>query len=458
MNPPLEIEKWIHELLDGTIADETLTKLQAVMLQDPKARQLYYDLLCTDQMLADLHGVSEPAEETPVSAPPASITPEATPRRRWFRMAAAAILLFGAVGFIWKISHPFAAALAPSAGAYFTINGSESTAVRLTPDQRLDVAGGQVTVSINRSSEIQLEGPAGITLVDSRATVALRYGRAGFTTLSDSPGLEILAAGAKIQPETSHFNIRMNGGLACQISVASGKVRVDRQDGTPVVTLLANDTLECSQPSSGGGPSSPTTSSGTLVFDDDFSEPEGTPLNGKAADVGGPWQVVDELLPTTVGHNRLDTSNGFKILRANFAPHATRNSRPITDLTFLTTPPLRIWDKRTRLEGVEKITLKAADGTPLCTALATAADEHRWKIRNEITGKETAATEVYVFGKRSMKLRCDPTAGLITLYAEGYPIAELPFQSDKVPASIAVENQEGGDVALTHISVRVIEP
>ncbi|BCU78225.1 hypothetical protein [Luteolibacter sp. LG18] len=453
MNPSRETEKWIHELLDGSITAEIQAKLQEVLLEDPKARRLYYDLLCTDQMLVDLHGTpgraAAPEEASADKTVP--FTPAAPPRRHRIWQAAAAALVLCAAGLVWKISRPYPVALSSSPGSHFTIDGSDSTAVRLKPGQRLDVTDGQVTVRFSSSSEASLTAPAGMTLADADGTVIVRHGQAGFITTSDNSGLRVMAAGAIIQPAVSHFTVQFSGPHTCLISVASGQVQVDRQDGKGMTILQANETLDSRD-------STTPAATGTLVFEDDFSDPAGTPLDGKPADTGGPWKVIGELLPTKVGNGRLDTSEGFKNIRADFAPAATRNTRHVTELTALTVPPARMWDKRERLGGIEGITLKATDGTSLCTAFATAGDGHRWKLRNDITGQESAATGITVFEERSIVLRCDPIAGRISFHADGHQLTELPFQSDKTPASLAIDNLDGGDIAVKRISVRIVNP
>ena len=53
MNRDEETESLIHELLDGTIAKEDVARLEKALLEDPEARQAYFALMSTDQMLMD---------------------------------------------------------------------------------------------------------------------------------------------------------------------------------------------------------------------------------------------------------------------------------------------------------------------------------------------------------------------------------------------------------------------
>lgn len=61
---------------------------------------------------------------------------------------------------------------------------------------------------------------------------------------------------------------------------------------------------------------SPTVGHGAVVFFDDFSEAPGTAIDGKSADVGGPWSEPNGA--TVSGDGTLDTTGAGRVAFANF--------------------------------------------------------------------------------------------------------------------------------------------
>jgi hypothetical protein len=195
-----------------------------------------------------------------------------------------------------------------------------------------------------------------------------------------------------------------------------------------------------------------------VIFDDDFSEAEGTVLAGKQPDTGKPWKVVEQQGVMTTGGGRLDTSGGFRHLGAIFTDLPEGGGRQVLVATFTTTPPIVMADKKTRRSGIERITLMDGHGKRLCSVMALARENHCWRLRDDVAGKESSLTRLSALETHDLTLRYDPAAGRITLHAgtnaQGETLAELTMEAKTIPVSLELWNDYGGDFALSRLTVR----
>jgi len=270
-------------------------------------------------------------------------------------------------------------------------------------------------------------------------------------------------AGATVRHVGTSFGIRALDDGSCDVHVLGGSVEIERP-GLETVVLAAGESASWRD----GGPTRRAAAERMafrqlppveqVIFEDDFSEPMGTVLAGKQPDTGKPWKVVEQQGVMTAGAGRLDTSGGFRHLGAVFAEPSATEGRQVWVATFTTTPPAVMADKKSRRSGIERITLKDADGKRLCSVIALARENHCWRLRDDIAGKESSLTRLSALEVHDVTLRYDPTAGKITLHAgtnaQGETLAELAIEAKAVPVTLELWNDYGGDFALSRLTVR----
>ncbi|MBB5351928.1 hypothetical protein HNR46_002167 [Haloferula luteola] len=455
-----ELEILIHELLDGTIDRENFAHLKAALLASPEARQLYYDLTCTDQLLVERFSAPKPAAHRRWSEKRSQGHPWA------LSLAAAAIillLLFGTM-MLTKIPPPDVH-LTASADARFTIDGQPTTEFTLHPDQRLSVKSGMIAARINSATELFLESPAEIVLLDPEGTFELISGRGWVDIKSSAPDFKAVVAGASIRHLGTRYGIVSGPGGTGEVHVAQGKVDVRLGESTPTV-LVDGEAAHWTRK----GPVEPLQASiasfqqalpsETTLFSDDFNEAEGTPLSGKRPDVGSPWMVLREKIPTYIGDGTLDTSGGYRRLSAPFRRQPTANGKQVFLITLSTTQPQRISDKESRLGGSESIRVWDDRGTALFSLVALAKESHQWRLQDGDAGSVSDLLDLSALAPHQLTLCFDPSSKSLTLHEgaspQGRRLARLDTTRGVSPVSLTVENDDGGDLALTRIFARSV--
>jgi ferric-dicitrate binding protein FerR (iron transport regulator) len=469
MTPEDGTEELIHALLDGSIGKEDLAHLEQVLLKDPEARQHYFALMSTDQMLVDNYELPDHlAMHTQLVAGPQAERARRT--RSWWiwGSTAAAVLLALLTALPLLIQRePPPVTVSGSADSYFLIDGVTVNEGHWMKNQRLEVRDGVVVAQLGPDVTACIDGPASIFLEENGLDLDLRRGRVFFRVNAGAPKFKVRAAGATVRHVGTEFGVRVAEGGSCEVHVSSGVVEVDRGPEKGKWTLKPGDAA--SWLNRGNTRLDPVTVTDfrkdlpgeMVVFEDDFSDPAETPLKGKKPDTGQPWEVAAEKVPTVVGGGKLDTSGGARILEAPFLPETTPNHRQVVLMSFSTRQPSWIWDKQTRLGGIEKIALKAADGTVICSVQARASEGHRWRLRDEGRGLESELTGISALQDNELTLRYDALAGKITLHAgtstQSEMIAEVPASMRAMPDSLVIWNDDGGDLALKRISVKVVD-
>lgn len=466
MNEPNEAERLIQELLEGTIGKESFTRLEEILLNDADARRDYFALMATDQMLVDNY---EMPDHLAMQASLIAAQPPQRPRAFrawvWGSGIAAALLMLAVSWFMLFRSPPPSVTVAGSADSYFLIDGVTVNEATWGKGQKLEVRDGVVVVRLSADTEACIDGPAQLVLMENGQDLDLRRGKVFFRVGPDAPKFKVRVAGATVRHIGTEFGIRAAEGGSCEVHVISGKVEIDRaaagkwalkageaaswlNRGTTRLAALDVAEFRRALPAE------------TVVFEDDFSEPKDTLLAGKKPDVGQPWVVQMEKSPTLVGSGKLDTSGGGRNLKAPFYPPPVADHRQVVLMSFSTRQPAWIWDKQTRLGGIEKIALQTSDGRVICSVQARAGEGHRWRLRDEGSGRESELTGVSAFQENELTLRYDALGGKITLHAgtstQAEMIAEVPASIRAVPDSLVIWNDDGGDLALNRLSVRTV--
>ena len=97
----------------------------------------------------------------------------------------------------------------------------------------------------------------------------------------------------------------------------------------------------------------------------------------------------------------------------------------------------------------------------ICSVQARASEGHRWRLRDEGRGLESELTGISALQENELTLRYDALAGKITLHSgtstQSALIAEVPASRRAMPASLVIWNDDGGDLALKRISVKIVD-
>lgn len=469
MKPDDGTEDLIHALLDGSIGKDDFARLEKVLMEDPEARRHYFALMSTDQMLIDNYEMPDHLAVHSQLAAGVGIEPARRTRGWWVWGGTAAAILIAMLTALPLLlrREPPPVSVSGSADSYFLIDGVTVNEGNWAKKQRLEVRDGVVVAQLGPDITACIDGPASVILEENGRDLDLRRGRVYFRVGPGAPKFKVLAAGATIRHIGTEFGVRAAEGGSCEVHVTSGIVEVDRGHQKGKWTLKAGDSA--SWLNRGNTRLDPVTVTDfrkdlpgeTMAFEDDFSESPDTLLKGKKPDTGMPWDVKSEKQPTVVGGGKLDTSGGARILEAPFLPEGTPNHRQVVLMSFSTRQPSWIWDKQTRLGGIEKIALKAADDTLICSVQARASEGHRWRLRDEGRGLESDLTGISALQESELTLRYDALAGKITLHSgtstQSELIAEVPASMRAMPASLVIWNDDGGDLALKRISVKVVD-
>ncbi|MDB6077580.1 MAG: hypothetical protein JWO82_1327 [Akkermansiaceae bacterium] len=465
-----EAELLIQELLEGSISKENFERIEQLLLSDRELRRDYFALMCTDQMLVDTFDMPAPmaVKDHPPEAAGVSLFPVKKKSHKWaWITSAAAVLLLSATSVFMLYPRPVPrVTVVGSADSYFLINGVTVNEAVLEKGQRLDVLDGVVEVRINDATQACIDGPAQVTLADNGQDLDLRRGKVFFSVGDHARSFQVRVAGATVGHSGTEFGIRASEGGSCEVHVVAGSVDIDRgnsqgkwnlKSGEAVSWLNRGNTRVAALDVAEFRKALPDE---TTVFEDDFSEPKGTPLAGKKPDIGMAWQVQKERAPSTAGGGRLDTSGGSRNLLGPFLKEPFPDNRQVVLMSFSTRQPSWIWDKQTRLGGIEKIALQTSDGRVICSVQARASEGHRWRLRDEATGIESDLTGISAFQESELTLRYDALGGKITLHAgtstQAEIIAEVPASIRAVPTSLVIWNDDGGDLAINRLSVRTV--
>jgi ferric-dicitrate binding protein FerR (iron transport regulator) len=460
MMRPSETLRLTHELIDGSIGKEDFARLQETLLEDPAARRDYYALLCTDQMLVDTYEMPD------YLAAHAKVIPQPAVRRKKVgkvMLALAAVLVAGIfTAFVIQMNTP-RVTVSASADSHFLLDGMSIDTKFWKRGQVLDVHDGVVVAQLNPSAEATIDGDASLRLTSNDGDLELRRGRTFFRAATDGPEFEVKVAGATVRHVGTDFGIHALDESSCDIHVLGGSVEIKRP-GSDKLVLSGGESASWRD----GGPTQRTTTRHPefrqalpveqVIFDDDFNEAPGTLLEGKSPDVGKPWVIHEQQGIITTGGGRLDTSGGFRHLGAIFAEPTAGEGRQVILMSFATTPPAVLEDKKTRRSGIERITLTDANGKRICSVIALAREEHRWRLRDDTGGKESGLTRLSALESHDLTLRYDPAAGKISLHAgsnvRGETLAEITTETNAIPVSLELWNDYGGDFAITRLTVR----
>lgn len=461
-----ELNRLLNRLIEGTISRQDFARVQDLMRRDPAVRKEYYDLLGVDLMLAERYEVPDYISVHAKTAEDHWVV-KRSHRRLFVRgaWAAAAVLMLSLGAMFLFDGTRSAATLSASVDSNYLVNGEARTATTLEKDELLEVKSGVVSMAVGPYVEACVEGPARVKLLARKGKLELQAGKIFLQISPGGRGFEVHTPAGIIRNIGTKFGVEVLPDGTVETHVTSGIVEIERMPGEARQRVHA-------------GSGATWRSTGNIVthrnegehfvqslpwdetiFQDDFSESEGTRLDGKKPDIGHPWEVEMERNPSTVSQGRLDTSKGPRTLRAKFRDGQPAVGRRVYMATFSTHVPINIWDKAAYLDAAERISFNAKGNGHLFSLVARKSRGHHWQLKNERSGEHSIGTRVSALEPRLLTLTYDTGTGQVNLYdgpgTRGIFIDQLKVEPGVLVDSLTISNAEGGDVSIDDLTIKV---
>jgi hypothetical protein len=474
-----EVNRLLNRLIDGSISQEDFARIQGVMRVSPEVREEYYDLIGLDQMLSESYEVP-----THISVQAKAMDDHWVVSRSKHKVikvavwaAAACVMLSLGSFYLFRDKGP-AGTMKPSSDCRFAVNGTEidvatmkqGEVLALKKDEWLEVKQGFLSLKIGPNVDVCVEGPAQLSLTDQEGELNLKDGSVFLDIMPGGKGFEVHTPAGILRDIGTKFGVHVAGD-SVETHVTDGTVRIDRGNGGSEGEVRAGEmaawtgkagSIRRGLSISGGRHFVEVLPGDETIFDDDFGDPDGTVLDKKMPDIGLAWATLMEINPSTIVKGVLDTSKGPRSLLARFKDGVSTDKRKLYVVNFSTRVPGNIWDKAGYPDAAERITfLRSRNGGPLFSLVARKSRDHHWQIKNEEDGVHSIGSRISALQPYDLTLTYDSATGEVRLY-EGTStrgtLIDTPF---KVGAghsldSILISNDEGGDVALENLKVRML--
>jgi len=459
----------IDRALEGTLSPEELRALQDRLKTDPGLRQTYYATLATDQLLDERFGKDARMEKAIRQGRTGWTALDRSPRAVALSFAAAFVLLATILtGLYFLKSRDSPVSFVSTPESHILIDGVPGSSAILNPGQKLSIRQGTVSIKLNPGATAIVTAPAIIRLRDKQGNVDLLSGAAYFEVRAERSNQRIAvhAADRVVRDIGTDFGVVALSPHEGEAYVFSGRVSVS--DGEKQVMLDAGNAASWSdQPGVTGIPLhgknflTALPDSATLLADD-FSEPDGTPIDGKATDTGSPWKVFsgEPLTPSTlVSRGTYDSSYGSRELRADFRydpPIAGKSNVYVGDFHLL--PPTNTKPFAEEADGSARIIFRGVDGAPLLVLSKAIADDNLWRIVDEVTGTASPLLSGTPSRKVALRLVYDSRSGKATLRTVPASSPETAVSLTLRPGlrfrSLSIMNSDGGDLALDSLKIK----
>ncbi|GAA5116284.1 hypothetical protein JIN84_19255 [Luteolibacter yonseiensis] len=468
MNPKLE--RLLNRWLEGDLTPPEEAAVQRLLVEDPEARRVYYELLMVDKMLnetqetvsSSLGMMNSLADNLATSSPKIRLFPA-----RIVAIAALVALSLFAAFFLTRQlpeSEKSGPRIAGSIDSRITIAQRQDSS-RWEVGELLRLERGTAAIQLNPSVSGNFEGPAAIELADSSGNIRLLEGMASFQVSTSANRFDVRVPGGILRDMSSRFTTEVLADGGANVRIESGMLEIRPRGGREALYLKAGDAIRLES----NGASHPIRLpnqhflSGlpeqVTIFRDDFQTTGDQLLTSHRPEIGQAWKATNETNPTYLRNQTLDTSSGARNLFGTFAPHDAGGARSVYILTFHLVPPQWIHDKVSRREGVELISLTDSAGQPIISIFAEAANSHRWQLRDERSKAVTALTPVCALWTHSLTL-CYGLDGRATLHdgatAQAPVVAEMRLDKPDPVSGISIANRNGGDLAFSSIETTLL--
>ena len=260
-----EVADLVFLAMDGGISDEQLAGLEKLLLENPKARDYYFDLIYTCiglnesegilslggvpgfhsqtwKKLADYENQAEPAEiETPVKLPeivrvvPVTKVPHPVSKSAMYTAIVSAAAMLLVMAYVYFNPRGFSrdvATMTESLNAQWSQPFKAVAAgTRLFSNERpMELQSGLVKIAFDEGIDVVIEGPARYRIVDS-FVIALEYGRLYAYVNASGKGFTVETANARIVDLGTEFGVQAGDEGSTELHVFAGETTLI--SGTP---------------------------------------------------------------------------------------------------------------------------------------------------------------------------------------------------------------------------------
>lgn len=327
-------ETLIQNLLDGKLGVAEFNRLEQRLATDAGFRSLYLSYVKSHHLLLERFE-SSGSGATATPAGPIVL------RRRRMLLALAAVLTAlatAAVLFQTTKSEPSAKLVfGPETGARLDHPQGRTGKDRMWVGSSLELDRGSISLVMPSGVRGYIEGPGRLALESSNKLV-LHSGRAWFDVPEGAEGFVCATPSLFVEDLGTQFGVIADPGQPEQVHVLKGKVRLHPldhpSDTRQLVTGEGTEWIHNALASADGPVAfSKAFPSKVVVFSDSFRDPDGTPLQGKAPDIGtGPWMLKHGAMTVRDGH--IDTRGQLR--NAAFAPLAEPRLDDLTHILLMT--------------------------------------------------------------------------------------------------------------------------
>ena len=467
MTEDQELNRLINQLINGSIIEEDFSRLQNVLLHDSDARQLYYDLLGLDILLAEHYEVPDYIAVHSQTIDNSWALRRAKRGMLTWSLAGAAAILMITLGslFLFKAA-PHEITIAASEDSHFKINGEVPSDVLLKADDMLKLDHGVVSLALGPYVEACVDGPARLRLLNEQGHIELLSGNAFFQISPGGHDFEVHTRVGIIRDIGTKFGVKVQSGGKVEVHVTDGAVEIDREGSEIPYRVDANHAVKWTRK----GHINKTTINLNLfvqslpldqtLLRDDFSEEDGTLISGKIPDSGFPWRVLAEATETEIMDGKLDTSYGPRTVSARFMNEQSVGRRRVYITTLKTAQPENYGDKSHQSDAAENITLWNSNGTSIVSLSARASDSHLWRLTDSSHRRESDDIGLSALEKNTLTLTYERDTGIVRLFegadTRGPLLQKMKVNSGETPVSLTISNEEGGDLSLDEVQVKVV--
>ncbi|MEK7949754.1 hypothetical protein [Luteolibacter soli] len=459
-----ELDQLVNKWIEGDLDPQDAEALRELLAENPSARESCYDMMLLDQLLGereDAGGIL--ADETMPSFPKRKIAPIQT--------AVAAITSIAALVFagLWISNRPSVETTGPSSPSITASSDSRITIAQRedraqwSPGELLRLERGTAAIQLGKGVLAHFEGPAAIELADAQGDIRLFEGRGSFQADQGTHPFQIETPGGAVRASGTQFVCQILPDQAALLEVNAGSLEILAHAGHGPSKVSAGEAVRLE----GNGSITPTARpfipfrSGLpeelALFSDDFKAADNTLIGDHTPEVGQKWEVLEELKPTPILKERLDTSGGARRLLARMSPHDPGGAGSVYVFSFSLTPPSWSHDKVQRMDGIESIAIVDAEGNELFSLVAEAVNTHRWQLKGR--GQVSPLTPVCALWDHQLTL-CYGLDGRVTLHdggtAQAPVIASIWLKDPEPVEGMVISNRTGGDLAFKHIGTSLL--
>jgi hypothetical protein len=459
------VDELVNRWIEGELAPEDAETLRGILSVDASARETCYEMMLLDQLLAD-------REEARGSLPlePVATSSRWKPSLPHAAMAAVAALAAVIVAGFWIAGWTDGNASPASGGPAITASSDSRITIaqredrsQWLPGELLRLERGTAAIRLGKGILAHLEGPAAIELANEEGDVRLFEGRGSFQVDPAGRRFALETPGGVIRGSGSQFVCMISPDQAALLEINSGEIEITSHSGRGPFKIHAGEAVRLDV----NGAVTPTARPGIpfrsglpeelALFHDDFDAADGTGLLNHKPRVGRQWEVLEELNPTVIRNQRLDTSAGARRLIARLAPHDPASTGSVYVFSFTLVPPAWTHDKVSRIDGIESISIVDPEGRELFHLVAEAVNTHRWQLKGG--SQVSPLTPVCALWDHQLTL-CYGLDGRVTLHdgasAQAPVIASLWLKDPSPVGGILISNRTGGDLAFRRISASLL--